>query len=109
MDALVAGAGVAGCTAARLLAEAGLDVVLAGSPGPPADRQLVHERTASMPGAAGVAEVVLSFGSEAPRRYADPGLAITSRVTLLAGLRAAARDAGARLVTAEAELAGGDA
>ncbi|WP_206793401.1 hypothetical protein [Amycolatopsis sp. MtRt-6] len=109
MDALVVGAGVAGCTAARLLAEAGLDVVLAGSPGPPADRQLVHERTASMPGAAGVAEVVLSFGSEAPRRYADPGLAITSRVTLLAGLRAAARDAGVRLVTAEAERAGGEA
>jgi 2-polyprenyl-6-methoxyphenol hydroxylase-like FAD-dependent oxidoreductase/geranylgeranyl pyrophosphate synthase len=101
MDALVVGAGVAGCTAARLLAAAGMDTVLVERPGPVPEHHLAHERLDAVADSVDVTEVVLSFGVETPRRHTDPDLVISSRAALLGGLRAAAVAAGARLVPAE--------
>lgn len=100
MDVLVVGAGPAGCTAARLLAAAGLETVVVERPGPVADGYLVHEPVDTVDSTAAVTQVVLSFGIETPRRYTDSALVVTSRAALIADLRTAACAAGARMVSA---------
>ncbi|GHF41000.1 hypothetical protein FHX82_004902 [Amycolatopsis bartoniae] len=107
MDVLIAGAGPAGSTAARALAEAGLDVVVLERRDPLPEYHVALE-PGPVPG--GTAGVVLSFGDAPPRRFDDARVQVLPYRDAVLSVREAAVAAGARLVEAEpARVRRGDA
>ncbi|SFQ54124.1 FAD-dependent monooxygenase [Amycolatopsis rubida] len=100
MDVLVKGAGPAGCTAARLLAASGFDVLLVERPRTGPDHQMVVEQPVAPASAAGTSRLLLSFGGEAPRDFGRSNMVICSYRTLVESLREAAVAAGAVIATA---------
>lgn len=100
MDVLVKGAGPAGCTAARLLAAAGFDVLLVEQTRTGPDHHVVVEQSVAPVTATGASRLLLSFGGEVPREFGRSGMVICSYRSLVGSLREAAVAAGAVVAAA---------